>query len=78
MIDHHSHAHESTLTLVACSLCLRVNHQSQWVEAEFVIRRLRTFELPTALRLEAGICDGCADDIARRRLSAIPEYPAAA
>jgi hypothetical protein len=78
MIDHVGHARESTLTVVACSLCLRVSHQSQWVEAEFVIRRLRTFELPAALRLEPGICDGCADDIAQRRLSAISERPAAA
>ena len=49
--------------LVACSLCLRVQRSSGWVEAEDVIRELRSYEFPAAPRLRPGMCDACADAI---------------
>jgi hypothetical protein len=53
--------------LVTCSICLRVQRGSNWVEAEEAIRDLRTFDLSAPVRLEAGICAGCGDGIAERR-----------
>jgi hypothetical protein len=53
--------------LAACSLCLRVHRGSAWVEAEDVIRELRSYELPAAPQLQPGICDSCADAILGRR-----------
>ena len=53
--------------LLACSLCLRVQHGSAWVEAEDVIRELRSYEFPAAPRLRPGMCDACADAILGRR-----------
>jgi hypothetical protein len=55
------------LSVVACSLCLRVLHDSGWIEADRVIRELRTFELPAPIRLEPGLCDGCVELVDRRR-----------
>jgi hypothetical protein len=55
-----------TLSLVACSLCLRVHRGSGWIDAGVAIRRLRTFER-SEVRLEPGICDRCSELIARRR-----------
>ena len=57
----------STAGLIACSLCLRVRRGSAWVEAEDLIRELRTYELPTAPRLQPGVCDDCAEAILDRR-----------
>jgi hypothetical protein len=56
--------------LAACSLCLRVHRGSAWVEAEDVIRELRSYELPTTPQLQPGICDSCADAILGRRARA--------
>jgi hypothetical protein len=53
--------------MITCSLCLRVLHGSEWVEAERVIRELRSYELDAPPRLEAGVCDGCAEWILIRR-----------
>lgn len=45
--------------LVACSVCLRVRRGSAWVDAEAVIRELRTYELQSLPRLEPAVCDDC-------------------
>jgi hypothetical protein len=58
---------EIVLGFRACSLCLRVHDGSAWVEAAEMIRRLRTYDLPHAVHLESGICDGCAEELAARR-----------
>jgi len=63
--------------LVACSLCLRVRRGSAWIEAEEVIRELRSYELPVAPRLQSGVCDDCADAIFDRRAHAEEEAIAA-
>jgi hypothetical protein len=57
--------------LVTCSLCLRVQRGSTWVEAEHVIRELRSYELSTAPHLRPGMCDPCADAIFGRRARAV-------
>jgi hypothetical protein len=49
--------------LLACSPCVRVHSGSAWVEAEDVIRELRSYELPAAPRLRPDICDACVDAI---------------
>jgi hypothetical protein len=52
---------------IACSICLRVQVGSDWIEAEQVIRANRTYELAAVPRLQAGLCERCADVITRRR-----------
>ena len=59
--------HAGTPRLVACSLCLRVRRGSSWVEAEEVIRALRTYDLAGPPRLAAGICDHCTEAVCARR-----------
>jgi hypothetical protein len=56
--------------LVTCSVCLRVLRSSQWVEAETVIREIRSFELEAPPRLDPALCTGCADSILSRRSAA--------
>jgi hypothetical protein len=64
---------DGSLTLSACSVCLRVWRSQGWVEAEHVIRELRSFELAAPPRLEAALCDRCVDSLhARRTRSAEP------
>jgi hypothetical protein len=53
--------------LVACSICLRVLRGSEWIEAERVIRTLRSYELEAPPRLGPGVCDVCAESIVSRR-----------
>jgi hypothetical protein len=53
--------------LIACSVCLRVLRDTEWVEAERAIRDLRSFALPAPPRLESALCDHCTDSIHRRR-----------
>ena len=53
--------------LLACSLCLRVQRGSAWVEAEDVIKEVRSYEFPAAPHLRPGMCDACADAILGRR-----------
>jgi hypothetical protein len=53
--------------LIACSVCLRVLRGTEWVEAERVIRDLRSFALPAPLPLESALCDHCTESIRRRR-----------
>ena len=57
--------------LITCSVCLRVLRSSEWIEAERVIREIRSFELEALPPLLAGICDSCADAIRRRRTRAV-------
>ena len=66
---HLSAAAESTprLSVVACSLCLRVLRNSVWIAADEAIRRLRSYELPAPVLLEPGLCDRCSDAIRARR-----------
>ena len=56
--------------LVACSLCLRVRRGSAWVDAEAVIRELRTYELRALPRLEPAVCDDCLAVLLGRRAHA--------
>ena len=58
------------LHLVTCSLCLRARQGPAWVDAEAVIRELRTYELRTLPRLEAAVCDDCTAAIFARRARA--------
>jgi len=53
--------------LITCSLCLRVHHGSQWLEAERVILQTRSYELAAPPRLAAALCDDCAATIVSRR-----------
>ena len=57
----------SSTDLTACSLCLRVRRGSEWLEAEQVIRDMRSYELEAPPRLHAGVCDACAESIFSRR-----------
>lgn len=58
---------ESQTDLTTCSLCLRVLRGSEWVEAERVIREIRSYELEAPPRLHSAVCDGCAESIVSRR-----------
>jgi hypothetical protein len=53
--------------LTVCSLCLRVERDGSWSEAETVIRETRSFDLGSVLKLEPGLCDRCATDLRARR-----------
>ena len=53
--------------LTACSVCLRVLQGSDWVDAETVIRELRSFDLATAPRLKSALCDPCVRSLRERR-----------
>jgi hypothetical protein len=58
--------HPSPASLVTCSICLRVLHETGWIAAEDAIRELRTFDLPEPVRLAPGLCDDCSDFDERR------------
>jgi hypothetical protein len=58
------------MDLVICALCLRVQQGSDWIDANQVIRELRSFEHEEPPRLNGVICDDCADSIFRRRAEA--------
>ena len=62
---------ETSTGLVTCSLCLRVLLDSEWIDAERVIRAIRTYELGALPRLEPAICDICADSIFSRRVQPV-------
>jgi hypothetical protein len=53
--------------LIVCSICLRVRRGSEWLDAERVIRDIKSYddELP---RLHGAVCDDCTEAISRRRL----------
>jgi hypothetical protein len=54
------------IKLIACSICLRVQRGSDWLEAERVIRDIKTYDddLP---RLRGAVCTDCAELISQRR-----------
>jgi len=55
------------LSVVACSLCLRVQRNGTWIEAEQAIRELRSYEFTAPLPLEPGLCEECRDSVRARR-----------
>jgi hypothetical protein len=59
-----------TLGLIACSRCLRVLRDHEWVHAETVIRALRSFEYDAAPRFEPVVCPICTLSIQLRRAQA--------
>jgi hypothetical protein len=52
--------------LVACAWCERIKLDG-WVEPAAALRQLRTYEWPEPPRFSHGICDRCADGLARKR-----------
>ena len=66
------------LRMIACSICLRVLHESGWVDADEAIRKLRTFALPAPVGLDPGLCDRCVDVVAARRSDTAQPIDAAA
>jgi hypothetical protein len=54
------------IQLIACSICLRVYRDSEWLDAERVIRDISSYddELPM---LRDAVCDECVETIALRR-----------
>jgi hypothetical protein len=56
--------HES---FVVCTLCLRVLRGGTWVEAEDVIREVRSFELASMPSLLNALCTDCSEMIQLRR-----------
>jgi hypothetical protein len=56
--------------LIACSLCLRAAHGTDWVDAETLIRELRSFEHEAPPSFEPALCPMCAASIQLRRSSA--------
>jgi hypothetical protein len=56
--------------LTACSLCLSVLRDGDWIDAADAIRELRSYDLPSPVALEPGICDSCRAALAERRASA--------
>jgi hypothetical protein len=55
------------LRLIACSRCLRVLRDEEWVRPETVIRELRTFDYEAAPRFEPVLCPLCTFSIQLRR-----------
>jgi hypothetical protein len=58
---------ESHTDLITCSLCLRVLRGGDWVDAEHVIREIRSYELEAPPHLHDAVCEACADSIFSRR-----------
>jgi hypothetical protein len=58
---------ESRTDLITCSLCLRVLRGSEWVDAERVIREIRSYELEAPPHLRDAVCEACAESIFSRR-----------
>jgi hypothetical protein len=63
---------DANLDLITCSLCLRVRRGSEWMEADWVIREIRSYDLATPPRLHTGVCDFCAESIYSRRMHDAP------
>ena len=74
----HAERRPTPLRVIACSLCLRVLHESGWIDAHEAIRELRTFALPAPVGLDPGLCDRCLDGVAARRADTAPLLDAAA
>jgi hypothetical protein len=58
---------EAQPELTTCTLCLRVLRGKQWLQAEVVIRELRSYDQAAPPRLRSAICDDCAESILSRR-----------
>jgi hypothetical protein len=56
-----------TNRVTACSICLRVLHEGEWIEATHAITHLRSFALPVLPRFEPALCTHCVEWIRRRR-----------
>ncbi len=63
----HPLEHDLLDGLVVCVRCFRVRQGARWVDAEEIIRRARTFELPTIPPLDSVLCADCSAEIAERR-----------
>jgi len=59
--------HGARLCLIACSRCLRVLRDEEWVEAETVICERRSFEYEEPPRFEPVLCPICTLSIQLRR-----------
>jgi hypothetical protein len=66
-LEHTRRQWESRVELSACSLCLRVLRGSEWVEAERVIREIRSYELEAPPQLHAALCNFCVESVLSRR-----------
>lgn len=71
-----SRREQQAITLTSCPLCLRVLRGPDWVEAERVIRDIRSYELAAPPRLEWTVCELCSESIFNRRVQ--PDEPIAA
>jgi hypothetical protein len=58
------------LSLIGCSRCLRVLRDQEWVQAETVIRDLRSFEYDAAPHFQPVVCPVCTLSIQLRRAQA--------
>lgn len=67
---------ESRTSLITCPLCLRVLRGSEWVDAESVIRDIRSYDLADPPLQESAVCDFCSESIFSRREH--PDEPLAA
>jgi len=61
---------DARLHLTVCPICLRVQRGSQWLEAEQVIRDIRSYELDELPELSSTVCDPCVESIYSRRMDA--------
>jgi hypothetical protein len=61
---------ESRTGLTTCSLCLRVLQDSEWIDADRVIREIRSYELEAPPRLHSAVCDLCVETITSHRAQA--------
>jgi hypothetical protein len=58
---------ESRTDLITCSICLRVLRGAEWMDAERVIREIRSYELDAPPHLHGAVCEACAESIFSRR-----------
>jgi hypothetical protein len=58
---------ESRTNLITCSICLRVLRGAEWVDAERVIREIRSYELEAPPHLRDAVCEACVETIFSRR-----------
>jgi hypothetical protein len=47
-------------SFVVCNVCLRVQRGEHWVDAEVLIREIRSFDLLVLPTLESSVCPDCA------------------
>ncbi|MFL5963323.1 MAG: hypothetical protein ACJ757_10580 [Gaiellaceae bacterium] len=56
------------MTLHACSICLSVLRQGNWIAAETIIVELRSFESAALPRFQPTLCPACEQSINERRV----------